>query len=106
MKVLHVHDDGTIDASSEFTFDPVAVAEIDPELPATVERGIATRWHAVQYGVCPCGADLVVLNRAMRRKLFPRRKPQFDALITHFSGCLAMHERTRQWVYQNRRLAG
>lgn len=104
-KILHVHDDGTIDASSDLAMDPDAVDDLGEELPEVVALGLACRHMAVDSGQCPCGAELVMLNRKMRRTMFPGRKPQFDGLVTHFSGCPAMAGKTRQWIYRHRRLA-
>lgn len=105
MRVMHVHDDGTIDAASEFTFSIQQLVAVGKLPTGEVYDGLDYRYRAVDQGQCPCGAQLLVLNRFMRRKMFPDKKVQFDALVTHEYRCPAMSERTRQWVYQNRKLA-
>lgn len=100
MRIAHLDCAGGADAVSMFQPDPVAVDELGEELSEHLETGLACRVIAVSQGECPCGAELLQLNRKMRRKT---RAP-FEAIVTHEYGCPAVSLTTRTWLHEHREM--
>jgi hypothetical protein len=71
-----------------------ALVELLPmpeEAPPEVREGLARRNIVNTGGTCPCGARLVVPNRAVRRKA-QRKGVVLPVRIEHEDGCPAITE--------------
>jgi hypothetical protein len=87
----------------------IAVAVIDDEViavplisipesaPEAVREGVARRNIVNTGGTCPCGARLVLPNRAERRRA-ARTGRVLDVRVAHEPECLAGTERLREAI--------
>jgi hypothetical protein len=103
MKIIHMHHDDAIDAVSDLTLDPRALPE--GVLPTKViQAGLEARMNAIEGQCSGCWQERILLNREMRRRMFPGKKALFDGFVKHMYGCPAQHESVRQFIYNHRRL--
>jgi hypothetical protein len=63
--------------------------EIPDSAPAGVKEGLAHRALVNARGVCPCGAQMVLPDRAARRRV-ARRGQAIDVTVQHEPGCSAL----------------
>jgi hypothetical protein len=63
--------------------------EIPDSAPAEIKEGLARRALANAGGVCPCGARMVLPNRAARRRA-ARRCQAIEVTVQHEPGCPAL----------------
>lgn len=101
--VAHLHYNGTWDSASMITPDPTLVDDGFPDLSESLMTGIACRVITAREGECPCGSEVVRMNRRARRGVRWNALgiPKFNAYVEHRRKCLAMSGETRGWLYQN-----
>jgi hypothetical protein len=73
--------------------DPVAfvLPRIPDDAPEAIREGVARRRITAIDGKCPCGAQLVLPNRAARRKA-ARTGEQIRMTVEHEDDCPAVDE--------------
>jgi hypothetical protein len=99
--IIHVHSDGGADASSNITIDPVAVEEAALPMTDLLTEGVQRRWDAILTGECECGAEVLPIRRAIRRK----HRMRATGFIQHHEGCEAMAAAVRSWHFQHHRMS-
>lgn len=101
MKIIHVHPDGGIDASSPYSPDPEAVKVSGLVVVDRVMAGIEARWGAIATEECTCGAEVIRLNRTARRRI----RANFEGYVQHVEPCPAMDGAVRTFCYQYRSMS-
>lgn len=105
MKIIHIHHDDAIDVVADMTIDPRSLPDdVQSQIPTRVYEGLRDRQEAIEGTCSGCWAGRQMLNRDMRRKMFPGKKALFDGFVRHLAGCPAQAESVRQWIYTHRRL--
>ena len=67
----------------------IVETEIPDDAPAEVKEGLARRAAVNAGGVCPCGAQAILPNRAARRRA-TRRGYAIEVTVQHEPDCLAL----------------
>jgi hypothetical protein len=67
----------------------IVETEIPDNAPADVKEGLARRAAVNAGGVCPCGAQAILPNRAARRRA-TRRRQAIQVTVAPEPGCLAL----------------
>jgi acyl-CoA reductase-like NAD-dependent aldehyde dehydrogenase len=64
-------------------------ADIPDHAPDVIKEGLARRAAVNAGGVCPCGARMILPNRAARRRA-TRLRRAIEVTVPHEPGCLAL----------------